>query len=209
MSTLSRAARPLAVSLSGLSLVMAMAPAVAAAAPPAQALNPEPPDFYTCKAVGAGTICDAHTIEPYELEPTGIVCGSGPGAFEIVDSGTRDVRATRWYDGDGNWTRRIRTFLFRDTRFTNPLTGQTLPYAQHNTDVDEFAVPGDLSTDTFTGHGHLSITFPGLGNVLNEAGRTVVGPTGDVESQSGPSELSDYYGGDAALVADLCAALGA
>jgi hypothetical protein len=54
----------------------------------------------------------------------------------------------------------------------------------------------------------MSINLPGLGIVVHEAGRTVVGPSGDVEAQSGPSDLSDYYGGDASVVAELCAALG-
>ena len=57
-------ARRVATVLSGLSLVTVLAPAVVLAAPPAtHPLNPEPPDFYTCKPVGAGTICRALTSD--------------------------------------------------------------------------------------------------------------------------------------------------
>jgi hypothetical protein len=203
------AARRVATVLAGLSLAATLAPAVIAAPPASPTLNPEPPDFYACAATGGGAICRAHTVTPYALEATGIVCGSGAGTFEILDSGARDVRAWRWYDRDGNLTRRERITDFLAPHFTNPLTGATLYYQQHNTDWDVLAVPGDLGTSTFTGHGVISVNVPGHGSVLHESGRTVVGPDGNVESQAGRSDLSDYYGGDTALVRELCAALGA
>ena len=37
--------------------VLAMSPGAVAAPPSPQDLNPAPPDFYTCKTLGAGTIC--------------------------------------------------------------------------------------------------------------------------------------------------------
>lgn len=168
---------------------------VSARPPVAGQLTPEPPSFYTCTATVGGTICRASTTDSYELEPTGIWCGSGAGAYEVLDSATLDVRATRWYDTNGNLTRRERVYGFRGTRLTNPLTGLSIAYRQHNTDWDVLAVPGDLSTSTWTGHGVLSVTVPGRGAVLHESGITRVDPNGNVEFQAGPSELSDYYGG--------------
>ena len=44
--------------------------------------------------------------------------------------------------------------------------------------------------------------------MIKEAGRTVVGPNGDIESQSGPTDLSDYYNGLTSLVDPICATLG-
>ena len=149
------------------------------------ALNPVPPDFYSCMATGGGTICQAHTVDPYEFEATGILCGSGADLVEILDSGIRDVRATRWYDSDSNLTRRQRTFLFRDAYLTNPATGQVLPYSQHNTDNEILGVPGDLDSATLYSDGHISITAPGFGIVLSGTGRTVIGADDDLVTESG------------------------
>jgi len=184
----------LPVLIGGLLALASVSPAMAAP-PSGQDLNPAPPDFYTCNPVGTGTICRAHTVDPYEGEQTGIFCG----AVEILDNGIRDVQATRWYDRDGNLTRRFRTFLFRDAHLSNPATGRTLPYSQHNADTEDLSVPGDLASATLSSSGHLSITAPGFGGVLVDTGHLVVSPEGDVLARSGVSLLN----------ADgLCAALG-
>ena len=180
---------------------------VSAGRPALGPLNPEPPDIYTCTATGGGTICRATTSDAYALEPTGIWCGTGPGAFEVLDSATLDLRATRYYDSDGNLVRRVRVHDFAGTMFTNPLNGTEINYKQHNTDWDVFTIPGDLSSSAWSGHGVLSMTVPGRGAVLLEAGIARVDPGGDLEFQAGPTDLSDYFGGDASVVADLCAAL--
>jgi hypothetical protein len=200
--------RRLAVAVTTSAFLMVGALPVAAGAPiDVSTLNPIPPDFYSCKATGGGAICTASTVDPYDLEPTGIICGSGAAAYEVLDSGTRNVKAMRWYDADGNLTRRERVTQFSGVHLTNPTNGHTLAYKQHNTDQDVLAVPGDLASSTFTGHGHMTMTVPGKGVVLHEAGRTVVGPDGLVETRSGPSDLADYFAGDVSVVADLCAAL--
>jgi hypothetical protein len=197
-----------AVALAGV-LAIAFSSVALAAAPTPVPLDPPPSDIYTCQTNGGGTVCRATEVAPYELEPLGIWCGSGAGAFEILDSGTRHIRAKRVYDTDGHWVSRTRTLLFKDAYLTNPLTGATVDYVQHNTDMDVFGVPSDFSTVTFTGHGVLSVTAPGSGAVLLEAGRVVVGPNGDLEAQAGPSDVSDYFGGNAEVAEALCAALGA
>jgi hypothetical protein len=179
----------------GAILAVGMSPIGALAAPSVGPLNPEPPDFYTCRATADGAICRAHTVDPYENEPTGIFCGD----IEILDSGVRDVQATRWYDGDGNLTRRLRTFLFRDAYLSNPATGRTLSYSQHNADDEDLGVPGDLASATLSSSGHLSITASGFGPVLMDTGHIVVSPEGDVLARSGVSRLD---------ADDLCAALG-
>lgn len=189
-------------------VVLAVAPATLAAGIDPTTLNPVPLASYVCTATGAGAVCRSHTIEPYSLEPTGIFCGSGASTVELLDSATRDVDATRWYDRDLDLVRRVRTFLFRDARLWNPATGATLAYTQHNTDSEILVVPGDLSAVTWTGHGHLSVTAPGSGAVIVSAGRTVVGPDGAVEFAAGPSQLDEYYGGNLDVVDQLCAALG-
>lgn len=193
-----RARRPAAVLVIAI-VALAAAPATLAAGIDPGTLNPAPPDFYSCSATGSGAICRAHTVDPYSGEATGIVCGSGAAAVEIVDNGIRDVRATRWYDGDGNLTRRLRTFLFRNAYLSNPVTGRTLAYSQHNADDEDLGVPGDLASATLSSSGHLSITASGFGPVLIDTGHIVVSPEGDVLARSGVSRLD----ADA-----LCAALG-
>jgi hypothetical protein len=170
-------------------------------------LNPPAPDVYTCAATGDGTICVAETSNLYELEPTGVSCDSDAGAFEVLDTGGHDVRATRWYDGEGNLVKRLVVHTFPGTHFTNPLNGVTIDYHQHNTDWDVLAVPGDFSSASWSGHGVLAMTLPGYGRVLLEAGVVKVAPSGEVEHQAGPSDLSDYFEGDASAVTELCAAL--
>jgi hypothetical protein len=205
-------ARRVASVLAGLSLATTLAPAVIAAPPPGPALNPQPPSIYTCQDSGGGaTICRAHTSEDYGPDPTGVFCGSGAGAFEVLDSATRVIDATRYYDRDGNIVRRRRVVDFINPRYTNPLTGAVVPYTQRNPDWETFTVPGDLSSAIYYAHGMLQFTVPGMGTVLHESGTAVfVGDLGgELLHSGGPTELSDYYAGDTSLVADLCTALGA
>jgi len=202
-----RSRRPLTV-LVGLGLVLATAPAVMGLGIDPATLNPAPPDFYTCRATDGGAICNAHTVDTYAFEATGIVCGSGGSSVELLDSGIRDVRATRWYDRDLNLVRRQRTFLFRDTYLTNRATGVTLTYSQHNTDNEVLATPGDPDSSTLYSHGHMTMTAPGFGTVVLDAGQVIVGPSGDLEFRAGPSEFGDYLDGRLDVIDDLCAALG-
>lgn len=192
----------------GAILALSSVTAVVAGQPVSGALNPQPPDFYSCRATGDGTICRASTSDTYADEATGIMCGSGPSEIEILDSGTRLVDATRYYDRNGNLTRRARTFAFRGAHLSNPLTGTSIYYKQQNVDRDDLAVPGDFGSATTYAHGVIAITVPGSGAVLLEAGRTVIGPGGNVESQAGRSDVSDYFAGQTEIVANLCAALG-
>ena len=202
-----RARRPAAVLVLAI-VALGGAPATLAAGIDPGTLNPVPPDFYSCRATGSGAICNAHTVDPYEFEATGIFCGSGAATVEILDSGVRDVRATRWYDGNLDLVRRQREFLFRDTHLTDPATGRTLSYSQHNADNEVLGVPGDLASATVSSHGHLTMTAPGFGTVILEAGAAIIGPDGDLEFQAGPFEFDDYFAGQTDLVDDLCAALG-
>ncbi len=72
-----------------------------------QVLNPQPPPEYTCKTVGNGTICRADVPISYGPVDIGIVCGSGPSAFDIFDSATGEQHKIRYYDQNGNLTRRV------------------------------------------------------------------------------------------------------
>jgi hypothetical protein len=178
--------------------------------PVTQTLTPPPPSFETCKAVGGGTICAGSRVEPpYGPVPAGITCGSGANAFEIFDSAT-DIQhhAMRTYDKDGNLTRRVFTDDFVSAQFSNPLSGATVGYTQHNVTTGVFAVPGDPSTETQTLRGENNYTVPGMGVVFLNAGRTVTAPDGTEEFTAGPHSFDAYFSGDTSAVAKLCAALG-
>jgi len=189
--------------------VLALVPSAFAAPPLSQTLTPPAPSWLSCKAVGGGTICDGARVVVDSPEDSGIVCGDGPGAFDIWSSGIDHVHAIRYYDADGRLTRRI--FEDRNSAaeaaFFNPLTRAVVPYSQHNTTVDVFAVPGDLSTQTRTETGENIYFDPSGGVVFLNAGRTITGATGDEEFAAGPHSFDAFFGGDTSILQPLCAAL--
>jgi hypothetical protein len=185
--------------------------ASATAGPPVTpTLNPPPLDFYTCNTVGNGTICHGSrtlTVDPYDTE---IVCGSGASAFDIWDQGIAvDQVATRYYDADGNLTRRVVHEDWRPGQFSNPLTGAVVPYRQTSNIVDVLAVPGDFGSATETQTGQNNFTVGGHGIVLQNSGRVVTAPDGTVEFSSGKQNIADYFdNGNAAVLDELCSVLG-
>ena len=172
-----------------------------------QALNPPPPPFLTCKAVGNGTICQGSRIVSYGPDDLGIVCGSDSSAFAVEDSGTFTQSAIRYYDQDGNLTRRVIHENYTFGQFSNPLTGAVVPYTQHDTITDVFGVPGDLSTATETNVGE-NIFKPAQGApVFKYAGRFVTAPDGTIEFQAGQNDFFKLMAGDTSVLDKLCAAL--
>jgi hypothetical protein len=183
--------------------------------PVTQPLNPPAPAYYTCKAIGQGTICaGSPPIESFgpidtALEGSPIVCGSGASAFDVFDAATDVVTARRVYDADGNLIRRVLRDDYTFGEFSNPLTGATVPYSQSDIRTDVFAVPGDLGSATETTTWNIHFHARGAGApVLMNTGRTVQSPDGTLESRSGRLEFFDIFGaGETSLLAPLCAAL--
>ena len=186
---------------------LASAGPAAAGQPVTQALTPPPPSFYTCKAAGNGVICEGALSESYGPDDTGIVCGSGAGAFDIFDQGTHNKHAIRFYNTAGDLTRLTRYDQYF-SQFTNLLTGAAVPYTQHNTTTDIFTVPGDPSA-TETTRGEVNFTVPHMGAVFLNAGRTVFGADGTLEFSAGPQGFIDYFNGNTAALTELCTALAA
>lgn len=174
-----------------------------------QTLNPPPPDFVTCKAVGTGTICEGtRQFVKDEERQDELVCGSGPDAFTIYDNGSVDQHSTRWYDADGNLTRRIIHERWAPAWWSNPLNGKTVPYTQTDTITTELGVPGDFDSATETTVGENIYTDPATHKkVLSSTGRTVFGPAG-LESSSGQQPfVAAFVDGDMSVFDDVCAAL--
>jgi len=191
-------------------VALVLAQAGLAGQPVTQPLNPPPPSFETCKATGTQTICQgARTLPPYGPDDTGVACGSGSSAFDMFDSGVESQVAARYYDADGNLTRRV-IHQTNDSALSNPLTGAAIPYLQKNTITDVVAIPGDFpdsATETITGE--QNFTVPGMGPVMLNAGRIVTAPDGTVEFSAGPQGFMDYFSGDTSALDELCTALGA
>ena len=181
-----------------------------AAQPVTQPLNPPPPSFEACQATSGGAICQGARTQSYGPVDTGIVCGSGASASGIFDQATFSQRAIRYYDQNGNLTRRVIGEDYTSAQFSNPLTGATVPYTQHNTTTDVLAVPGDLGSVTETTTGENNYTVPHQGAVLLNAGKVVFGADGNLEFRAGPQNFLDYFvNGDSSVINGLCAALGA
>jgi len=172
--------------------------------PVTQTLNPSPPAWQTCKAVGERTICEGKITESYGPIDTGLTC---MGGFDIFDSGALDEVARRFYDENGNLVRRVRHQHYTFGQLTNPLTGATVNYTQTQTWTDVLAVPGDLGSATVTLTGEY-IEFGADGApVLIGAGRVVFAPNFTVEFQAGPSGFLDLLAGDPSAVGATCDAL--
>jgi hypothetical protein len=187
-----------------------LAPAVQAGQPVTNVLTPPPPSYLTCKAVGQGTICDGSQLLVKESEEqTELVCGSGADAFTIYDQGEIHQRATRWYDADGNLTRRIIFERWAPAWWSNPLTGATVPYTQTTKITTELAVPGDFGSATETTVGENIYTDPETGKkVLRSVGRQVVGADGTLEFRAGQQAFLDaFVDGDLSVFDAVCAAL--
>ncbi len=173
-------------------------------------LNPPPPPQFNpvCEAVGFGTLCTVNFVETHPSEITDIICGSGPNSFAVVATDTRTVTGRRYYDQNGDLTRRHFREVFVGT-FTNPLTGASLDFAQSDTILHNLAVPGDVSTGTEVITGSARFSLPGGGVVLVDAGRIVIDASdGTLLFEAGQHHFDDYFGlGDTSALQPICDAL--
>jgi hypothetical protein len=200
--------------LGALLVVVLGATAAAAAqaqAPPApEDLNPPPPDFLVCKPLGAGTICTGSMQEVKVSEPQPeLVCGSGPDAFVIHDNAVLDARVTRWYNADGDLTKRVIQERWSSAFWSNPLTGNTVPYTQTDKITTVLAVPGDFDSATETTVGENIYTDPVTHHkVLASTGRVVFGADGSLDFRAGQQPFIDaFVDGDMSVFDAVCAAL--
>jgi hypothetical protein len=174
-------------------------------------LTPAPPDFFnsTCAASGTQIICDLAFVDPGAAveEPLGIVCGTGPDQFEVLDTWTRTVKGKRFYSTDGLLLRRHFDDRW-DGTLTNSVTGATVSYTQRGTILHDLTVPGDNSTGLSRETVRLRV-FGDTGTVLVDAGRVVRDRADDdsVVFIAGKHSFEDYWNGDADALDPLCDAL--
>ena len=198
-----------AAAVTGVLGALALAPGALASPTATDELNPPPPDYYTCKALGAGTICFGSFEEVKVAEPQDeLVCGSGSSAFVIHDNAHLYARATRWYNADGDLVRRVIQERWKSAFWSNPLSGKTVPYTQTDKITDVLAVPGDFESATETLVGSNVYTDPVTHQkVLWNTGRNVFGADG-LEFRAGHQPFIDaFVDGDMSVFDPICAAL--
>jgi hypothetical protein len=177
--------------------------------PVTQTLNPPPPAFYTCMAIGDGTVCHGDQVVVMEPGPTDVACGSGATAFQLFDQGTVHQHATRYYDRDGNLTRRENHERWVDAGWSNPATGSFVPYTQTDSITTVLAVPGDFDSATQTNRGEAVFrTVDGGRPIMLSVGRFVVGPDGELVAWSGKQWVVRlFFENDPSVLDEVCAAL--
>jgi hypothetical protein len=168
------------------------------------------PSVDKCQPVGDGTICRTSEVIAAGPEDTGIVCGSGAEAFDIFDQSVHRESRTEWYDENWNLTYRQDHDVYSFGQWSNPTTGVTVPYTQHNVEIDRFPVPGDFTSATITFTGE-NIYRPAKGApVLLEVGQQVFNFDDELLYTHGPNEIfAALYEGDVHALDGICAALGA
>ena len=166
--------------LAALSLTLALAPAALAGGPvDPTTLNPVPPDFYSCQADGLNTICRG-SFEDTVVGDNGPICGDQH--FYEWTTSTTDV--VRYYDAKHDLVRRTGRSSLSGFFSLSPIGAPpTINVIAHSNWVDEFTVPGDLSSGIETEHGLINHTggssAPGFGADLHASGRILPDGTFD------------------------------
>jgi hypothetical protein len=192
--------RPLGF-VAAMSLVIALAPAaMAGTTVDPTTLNPVPPDFYSCQADGANTICRG-TIEGSVEADNGPICGD----LHFFEWTTSTQAAVRYYDANDNLVRRTGRESLSGFFSLSPIGDPpTIDVVGHWNWVIEFTVPGDVDSGLETMHGLINHTggssAPGFGVGLHASGRVL--PDGTFYG------LNHDFGTPGANEA-FCAALGA
>ena len=171
-------------------------------------LNPAPPDFFgaSCFRDGGHISCTLAFTDPEIVdEPSGIVCDG----TELTYSQSRSVVGKRLYDADGNLLQRHFREYF-DGTLTNPDSGRSAVWTQHDTVLHDLSTPGDVGTGTIqlSGRG-FTVSVPGHGTVFTDAGTTLVDAgTDDVVWLSAHHPLDDYFRlGDVDAISAICDAV--
>jgi hypothetical protein len=169
-----------------------------------------PPAGANCEAVGGGSICHFSDPDSYGPVDTGISCGSGQSAFDIFDQGINNGRGTAWFDQNGDLTKITTEDIYSFGQWSNPLTGATVSYTQHNVSTFDLAVPGDITSATWTITGENIYRAPTGAPVLISVGRQVFNfDQSQLISSHGPNAfIRAFYLGDPSAFDQICAALG-
>jgi hypothetical protein len=171
-------------------------------------LNPPPPANFNpvCERVGTQTICEVQFSDPPGAGSSDVTCGSGANSFEPFVYNTRSVKGKRYYDQNGNLTRRHFREYF-DGTFVNLINHKAVAFSGSDTHKHDLAVPGDVNTGSDAVTGSVRIFLgEGRGTLAIDTGRLVDSSQGLV-AESGQHPFFDYFGGDTTALQRLCDAL--
>lgn len=187
--------------------LLAVAPAIARTGVDPGTLSPPPPDFFNaqCYAGAGGAVCSlAFSDDPFAGEPSEIVCGG----TELLLSQTRSVVGKRYYDSNGKLVQRHFREQMAGT-FSNPVTGRSVDWTQHDTIIHNLSVPGDLSTGTIKQTGLLTKVTSGGRTILTDAGTVLrAAGTDEILHSGGPHPFDDYFAnGNASALQPICDAV--
>jgi hypothetical protein len=109
--------------------------------------------------------------------------GSDPcTGFDLVSSGELTVRATTYFDGQGNPTR-VQVYASRDQTLTNSVSGKSIDLRGH------VVVVVDLTTGWEAWLGQVLMSNErGVGRVLQDTGRIVFDSAGNLAFIAGPHD---------------------
>jgi hypothetical protein len=137
-------------------------------------LNPVPPSWYACIATGSGAICRGHApfSGSHTNEPTDWACSG----TSIYSTGVFNLDATRYYDRNGNLTRRANHASETDALSLSPTgAGPIARLIAQWTFTYDYITPGDTSAAIVTVVGsEIKILAPGSGVITQDTGRTIL-----------------------------------
>src|SRR5213080_4117630 len=132
-------------------------------------LNPPPNPLTTvCEKDGNQTICTLQFSDPPFAGGSGVICGTGPTAYEVFQFQNRSVIGKRYYDQNGNLTRRHFREILSGT-FSNPQNNAAVSFSGQDTHLHYLATPGDVSSGTDIVTGSFRVYLRHGGSVLLEA----------------------------------------
>lgn len=172
-------------------------------------LNPPPPPQFNpvCQKDGVQTICTVQFSDPPFAGGSGVICTSGGSSYEVFQFQNRSVQGHRYYDANGNLTRRLFHEVDSGT-FTNPLNNNAVSFRGRGTTRHDLTTPGDINSGTLVVTGGFRIYAPHAGTVLIDVGRSVNAADGTLIRESGQHPIQDYFVfGDTAALQPLCEAL--
>ena len=155
-------------------------------------LNPPPPARFNpvCQKDGSQTICTVQFSDPPFAGGSGIICGTGASAYEVFQFSNRSVQGKRYYDQDGNLTRRL-FHEVDDGTLSNPTSHKAVSFSIRGTTRHELSTPGDINSGMQFLTGPLRVYQPQGGTILIETGRTVAAGDGTFIRESGPHPIQD------------------
>ena len=116
---------------------------------------------------------------------------------------------TRWYNADGDLTKRVIQERWDQAFWSNPLSGKTVPYTQTDRITTVLGVPGDFASATETNVGENVYTDPVTHRRFCAApDARVVGADGTLDFRAGQQPFIDaFVDGDMSVFDAVCAAL--